>query len=56
MSAAVHGIMESTYAVLFRSFITTDVNPYYDSFVRWQFIKLKYDLMLCRMAALHYSP
>jgi hypothetical protein len=20
-----------------RSFITTDVNPYYDSFVRWQF-------------------
>lgn len=24
-----------------RSFITTDVNPYYDSFVRWQFIRLK---------------
>lgn len=24
-----------------RSFITTDVNPYYDSFVRWQFINLK---------------
>jgi leucyl-tRNA synthetase len=24
-----------------RSFITTDVNPYYDSFVRWQFWKLK---------------
>ncbi|KAI1903034.1 hypothetical protein AGOR_G00023010 [Albula goreensis] len=24
-----------------RSFITTDVNPYYDSFVRWQFITLK---------------
>jgi leucyl-tRNA synthetase len=24
-----------------RSFITTDVNPYYDSFVRWQFNKLK---------------
>jgi len=24
-----------------RSFITTDVNPFYDSFVRWQFIKLK---------------
>ncbi|ORZ36401.1 leucine-tRNA ligase [Catenaria anguillulae PL171] len=23
-----------------RSFITTDVNPYYDSFVRWQFNKL----------------
>ncbi|XP_051960760.1 leucine--tRNA ligase, cytoplasmic-like isoform X2 [Xyrauchen texanus] len=24
-----------------RSFITTDVNPYYDSFVRWQYITLK---------------
>jgi leucyl-tRNA synthetase len=24
-----------------RSFITTDVNPYYDSFVRWQMRKLK---------------
>ncbi|KAL9836093.1 leucine--tRNA ligase, cytoplasmic [Geothlypis trichas] len=24
-----------------RSFITTDVNPYYDSFVRWQFLTLK---------------
>ena len=24
-----------------RSFITTDVNPYYDAFVRWQFNKLK---------------
>jgi leucyl-tRNA synthetase len=24
-----------------RSFITTDVNPYFDSFVRWQFLKLK---------------
>ncbi|KCV67216.1 leucyl-tRNA synthetase, partial [Fonticula alba] len=24
-----------------RSFITTDVNPYYDSFVRWQFAKLR---------------
>lgn len=24
-----------------RSFITTDANPYYDSFVRWQFTKLK---------------
>ncbi|XP_052794982.1 leucine--tRNA ligase, cytoplasmic-like [Mya arenaria] len=24
-----------------RSFLTTDVNPYYDSFVRWQFWKLK---------------
>eukprot|EP00092_Neocalanus_flemingeri_P105682 GFUD01135485.1.p1 GENE.GFUD01135485.1~~GFUD01135485.1.p1 ORF type:complete len:1177 (+),score=443.87 GFUD01135485.1:130-3660(+) len=24
-----------------RSFITTDVSPFYDSFVRWQFIRLK---------------
>ena len=24
-----------------RSFITTDYNPYYDSFVRWQFHKLR---------------
>ena len=24
-----------------RAFITTDINPYYDSFVRWQFRKLK---------------
>ena len=24
-----------------RSFITTDVNPYYDSFVKWQFWRLK---------------
>ena len=24
-----------------RSFITTDVNPFYDSFVRWQFTRLK---------------
>ena len=24
-----------------RSFITTDVNPYYDSFIRWQFTTLK---------------
>lgn len=24
-----------------RSFITTDVNPYYDSFIRWQFNTLK---------------
>lgn len=24
-----------------RSFITTNVNPYYDSFVRWQFNILK---------------
>lgn len=20
-----------------RSFVTTDINPYYDSFIRWQF-------------------
>ena len=24
-----------------RTFITTDKNPFYDSFVRWQFIRLK---------------
>lgn len=24
-----------------RSFITTDANPFYDSFIRWQFIRLK---------------
>ncbi|XP_062608750.1 leucine--tRNA ligase, cytoplasmic-like [Saccostrea cucullata] len=24
-----------------RTFITTDANPYYDSFVRWQFLRLK---------------
>lgn len=24
-----------------RSFVTTDYNPYYDSFIRWQFHKLK---------------
>ncbi len=24
-----------------RSFITTDVNPYYDAFIRWQFNTLK---------------
>ena len=24
-----------------RSFITTEVNPFYDSFVRWQFIRLR---------------
>lgn len=24
-----------------RSFITTEVNPYYDSFVKWQFETLK---------------
>jgi leucyl-tRNA synthetase len=24
-----------------RSFITTDVNPYFDSFVKWQFRKLR---------------
>ena len=24
-----------------RAFITTDVNPFYDSFVKWQFVHLK---------------
>jgi len=24
-----------------RTFITTDANPFYDSFVRWQFTRLK---------------
>lgn len=24
-----------------RSFVTTDINPFYDSFVRWQFLRLK---------------
>ena len=24
-----------------RSFLTTDLNPYYDSFIRWQFTLLK---------------
>lgn len=24
-----------------RSFITTDINPYYDAFIRWQFNLLK---------------
>jgi leucyl-tRNA synthetase len=24
-----------------RSFLTTDINPYYDSFVRWQFLRLR---------------
>jgi leucyl-tRNA synthetase len=24
-----------------RTFITTDVNPMYDSFVRWQFVRLR---------------
>ena len=33
-----------------RSFITTDKNPFYDSFVRWQFKTLKVDLyILCLM-------
>lgn len=30
-----------------RSFITTDYNPYYDSFVRWQFNKLKQKGKIC---------
>ena len=24
-----------------RTFVTTDVNPFFDSFVRWQFVRLK---------------
>lgn len=30
-----------------RSFITTDANPYYDAFVRWQFRKLKAGKRIC---------
>jgi leucyl-tRNA synthetase len=30
-----------------RSFITTDVNPFYDSFVRWQFV---------RFVSIHFRP
>ncbi|KAG2388363.1 hypothetical protein C9374_000527 [Naegleria lovaniensis] len=30
-----------------RSFITTDVNPYYDSFIRWQFNRLKEQDRIC---------
>jgi leucyl-tRNA synthetase len=30
-----------------RSFITTDYNPYYDSFVRWQFNKLREKGKIC---------
>jgi leucyl-tRNA synthetase len=40
-----------------RSFITTDANPYYDAFVRWQFNVLK-DLDLVRFGKRYsiYSP
>jgi len=40
-----------------RSFITTDINPYYDSFVRWQMRRLK-DLGKIRFGKRHtvYSP
>ncbi len=33
-----------------RSFITTDVNPYYDSFIRWQFEVLRRQVLppLCK--------
>ena len=24
-----------------RTFVTTDANPFFDSFVRWQFVRLK---------------
>lgn len=38
-----------------RSFITTDVNPYYDSFIRWQFEVLRRQVLpsFCRVA-LHF--
>lgn len=31
-----------------RSFITTDINPYYDAFVKWQFRTLKVSYLLTR--------
>jgi leucyl-tRNA synthetase len=34
-----------------RSFITTDMNPYYDSFVRWQFWTLKKQVRAALMPA-----
>ena len=34
-----------------RSFITTDANPYYDSFVRWQFNTLRKQACVCVCAA-----
>jgi len=40
-----------------RSFITTDVNPFYDSFVRWQFEKLQAkDLLAFGKRHCIYSP
>lgn len=39
---AVRDLNEFGFSIDFRrSFITTDVNPYYDSFIRWQFGQLK---------------
>lgn len=40
-----------------RSFLTTDINPYYDSFVRWQMNKL-YDLGKVKFGERYtvYSP
>ncbi len=40
-----------------RTFITTDVNPYYDSFIRWQFNKLRaYQKIAFGKRAAIYSP
>ena len=40
-----HGMQDlkdlGIYADWRRSFITTEVNPFYDSFIRWQFNTLK---------------
>lgn len=35
-----------------RSFITTDLNPYYDSFVQWQYNTLKVKSRICRKVVL----
>ena len=34
-----------------RSFITTDVNPYYDSFIRWQFEVLRRQVRSPRLSS-----
>ena len=39
-----------------RSFVTTDVNPYYDSFVRWQFDILKDKYLKFGKKYIIYSP
>nr|AAW26599.1 SJCHGC03690 protein [Schistosoma japonicum] len=38
-----------------RSFITTDINPYYDSFVRWQFLTLRKKKKFCMVSDTRYS-